>query len=361
MITTRPEASLTTSEEVWLNGLSVDKVNEIIVKSVEGTDHNPSELIVSLERNTSLQAFCMTVPINVAIMVSLFFLFRSGLPNTQTELFKCFVLNLLLRNLQSRWKLVITSLKSFAALPDLPAESFRSICKVAFDGIMNRKTGFFRSDIHSLQTEQVLSQSTFGLMEIRPRMEWYGIEEELTFLHTTQQEFLAAAHLTTLENEEQVRIVKEIVKSKSWNQKSVLQFYIGLVGLDNSEIFTAILQRCVINPLGLITSLCDKEDLVSFMTFVNCVFEAQSGHLCQKLTQCHTANEFDLCLTFNATRFDTADFSHVGYFIGWFCQQKSCKLTFKNCYITPQQFKIFVDQIKQVCTNEFHREKCPNY
>ena len=103
VVTTRPEAmSPKSSKEVWLNGLSIDEVNEIIIKSVEGTDHDPSELITNLERNTSLQAFCLTVPINVALLVNLFFMFQSGLPNTQTELFKCLVLNLLLQNLQSR-------------------------------------------------------------------------------------------------------------------------------------------------------------------------------------------------------------------------------------------------------------------
>ena len=190
-------------------------------------------------------------------------------------------------------------------------------------------------------------------------MEWYGIEEELTFLHATLQEFLAAVHLTTLENEEQVRLVKEIVKSKSWYQKTVLQFYVGLIGLDNSEVFTAILQRCVINisQLGL-SSYYGEEGFVSFMTFVNCIFEAQSGHLCQKLVQFDPSfapKEFDMCLTFSFTRFNTAaDLSHLGYFIGWFCQQQTCRLSFENCYITPQQFRMFVDQIKEVCTNGYH-------
>ena len=129
----------------------MDKVNEIITKSVEGTDHDASELIASLESNTSLQSFCLTVPINVAILVSLFFLFQSGLPNTQTELFKCLVLNLLLHNLQLGWNLDITSLKNFAELPGLPAESFKSICELAFNGIMNTKSVFSKSEISSLQ------------------------------------------------------------------------------------------------------------------------------------------------------------------------------------------------------------------
>ena len=147
VVTARPEASylrIKSSEVVWMNVLSVDKVNEIITKSVEGTDHDTSELIASLESSTSLQSFCLTVPINVAIVISLFFLFQSGLPNTQTELFKCLVLNLLLHNLQLRWKLDITSLKNFAELPYLPAEYFRHICEIAFNGIMNTKTVFFK-------------------------------------------------------------------------------------------------------------------------------------------------------------------------------------------------------------------------
>ena len=362
VVTTRPEASslrIKSSEEIWMNGLTRNKVNEIITKSVEGTDHDPSELIASLESNTSLQAFCSTVPINIAILVSLFFLFQSGIPNTQTDLFKCLVLNLLLHNLQLRWELGITSLRNFAELPDLPAEFFRSICEIAFNGVTKAKTVFIRSDISSLQKQHSLSLSTFGLMKISPHIEWYGVEEELTFLHTTLQEFLAAVHLTTIENKEQARIVKKIVNSESWHQKSILQFYVGLTGFKNS--FNIILERCctTLNPMGLYNR--DESGLSSFVTFVNCIFEAQSGHLCHKVTHNRhflnrfKSNEFDVCLSFSHTRFTTSDFSHLGYFIGWFCQQKTCELKFDSCYITPHQYDLFVKQVKQVWNNELHR------
>lgn len=352
VVTTRPEGFPKSLEEIWLNGLSVDQVNEIISKSVEGTDHDPSELITNLDRNPSLQAFCLTVPINVAILVSLFFLFQSGLPNTRTQLFKCLVLNLLLRNLQSRWKLGITSLKSFAALPNIPAGSFKSICKVAFDGIIYGRTTFLKSDILALQAQNALSHSTFGLMEIRPRMEWYGVEEELTFLHTTLQEFLAAVHLTTLKIEEHKEILLKMLRSKSGHQ--ILQFYVGLIRPETSGILNVLCDNWVDVNSGRLYYCCwNPEDLPFFVTFVNCVFEAQSGQLCQKLMQLNNSKGFDLCLQFRLTHFNTADFCHLGYFIGWLCQQKTCKLVFEDCHISPQQYKMFVDQIKEVCTNEF--------
>ena len=111
VVTTQPETlylRVKSSEEIWMNGLTVDKVKEIITKSVEGIDHDPLELITSLESNTFFQAFCLTAPINVVLLISLFFLFQSRLTNTQPELFKCLVLNLLLHNLQLRWKLDIS-------------------------------------------------------------------------------------------------------------------------------------------------------------------------------------------------------------------------------------------------------------
>ena len=54
VVTTRPEAlslEIKSSEKIWmsLNGLTGIKVNEIITKSVEGTDHDPSELIAVLK------------------------------------------------------------------------------------------------------------------------------------------------------------------------------------------------------------------------------------------------------------------------------------------------------------------------
>ena len=84
-------------------------------------------------------------------------------------------------------------------------------------------------------------------------------------------------HLTTLDDEKQVGIIEEIVRSRSWYQKSVLQFYVGLVGLNNSKVFNTILEGCcvAIHPY-LVDSLLLNSQLLSFLLFVNCVFEAQA-------------------------------------------------------------------------------------
>ena len=39
-------------------------------------------------------------------------------------------------------------------------------------------------------------------------------------------------HLTTLDSEKQMSFIKDVLESMSWYQESVLQFYVGLVGLN---------------------------------------------------------------------------------------------------------------------------------
>ena len=168
--------------EVDLDSLNQSQVEEMVAKNTEGTGHDANELLTAIESKAALSRFC-SLPITVTILVHLFFTFGTNIPTTQTELFRCLILNLLLRNLQTRWLLPVKTLESFISLPEFAGKSFRFLCKLAYDGVMQKKAVFHPSDIPNLQLP--LPLATLGLMRINPHIEWFGIDEELTFIHST--------------------------------------------------------------------------------------------------------------------------------------------------------------------------------
>ena len=82
--------------KVELESLNPSQVVELVTKNTEGTGHNANELLTALESKAALSRFC-SLPITVTILIHLFFTFGANIPTTQTELFRCLILNLLLR------------------------------------------------------------------------------------------------------------------------------------------------------------------------------------------------------------------------------------------------------------------------
>ena len=185
--------------KVDLESLNQLQVKELVEKNTEGTGHDANVLLTAIESKAALSRFC-SLPITVTILIHLFFTFGTNIPTTQTELFRCLILNLLLRNLQTRWEQPVKTLESFDSLPEFASKSFQFLCKLAYDGVMQKKAVFRPSDFPNLQLP--LPLATLGLMRINPHIEWFGIDEELTFIHSTVQEYLAAYHLSLLSSDQ---------------------------------------------------------------------------------------------------------------------------------------------------------------
>ena len=71
-----------------------------------------------------------------------------------------------------------------------------------------------------------------GLITVDKLALRYGKQELYTFLHLTFQEFLAAYHISHLEEEEQARLIDEYGSAKQ--MQAVWKFYCGLVRFDET-------------------------------------------------------------------------------------------------------------------------------
>ena len=300
--------------------ISLEKcqVEELIIKSTEGTGHDANTLLTALESKAVLSRFC-SLPITVTILVHLFFSLGTDLPTTQTELFRCLILNLLLRNLQTRWQLGVKMLKSFDCLPDFASRCFKSLCQLAHNSVVQNKTAFQQSDIPDLQLP--LPLATLGLMRISPHIEWFGVEEELTFIHTTLQEFLAAVHLSTLPSVEQVSVLNQIIGTE---HTPVVIFFAGLTRLTNVETFNAISTPC--HPQWIFKDF-DNKHLNSFFILMMSLYEAQVPNL-SRLVQPKVDRNYDanICISLMLSPLTALEMVPLGYFIVHFCSEKNLQM-----------------------------------
>ena len=331
VVTSRPETQYLEGvkmSKIDLGSLNYSQFEELVIKNTEGTGQDANELLTAIKTKTALSRFC-TLPITVTILIHLFFTFGVNIPTTQTELFRCLVLNLLLRNLQTRWLLPVKTLESFDSLPEFANKSLRFLCKLAYDGVMQKKAVFRPSDIPDLQLP--LPLATLGLMRINPHIEWFGINEELTFIHSTVQEFLAAYHLSLLPSDQQVSDLNWLLESLN---SPVIYFFSGLTKFKDSKEFLPIQDYYFVSPYNR-----------SFGIIIESLYEASSPSLCHYVTDSSVTASNHVRISVDVFYLILGKAAPLGYFVAHVCSKKSCTLTLFNCYTPGNNLELFVKTI----------------
>ena len=394
VVTSRPNDAFTAHHPshatVKINEFEKDQIQEYIAQNLQQNPDNAKSLAGKIEEDPHLQTFC-SLPINLAIMVHLFYSFSMSLPKTMTELFHCLILNLMQRNLKTRWDLparALRTFKSFEKLPQGAMSCFKKLCKMAYEGTLITKVSFNEEEFE--ETNLPLNQSTLGLVKIHQRIGWLGLEQDLTFLHYTLQEFLAALHISMIENEgEQAKCLQRFIKMRS--QQTTIIFYAGITNLKSSKA-KKVIMKVAEEPLiytsshllwgddGNIHRLiyhstydykyddnrwtyddkCDDNPrLHLFLILVNCIYETQSHQLCQKvfkiqLSQPHVnmPHQFQLDYYFRRKVMTPRGMRALGYFTANCCKQYTCRVQFEDCILFGRSLENFVNEILAVHTNQ---------
>ena len=290
--TTRPIASpslqplVTTIVEI--TGFSSESVDTYASQYLTQQGKDPAVFITALNDNHHARGLC-SLPINAAILLHLFLTIQTGLPTTQTELFNCFVLNLLLRHLvaKAKYKHAKPLLRCFSDLPSNENKAFNKICLISYHSTFSGKVAsqsnqlISSDDLHKAGLQDV--QETLGLMKVHQQLTWCGYDPQYGFLHSSVQDFLCAVRMSQLSPEQQV---KDFICIMTSNPTSlVLRFYAGITKLE-SERVCKYLRRIGMNPPGfyvlnnLRTASSDPRRL--FLTYLHCLYEAKHNKiLCQ--------------------------------------------------------------------------------
>ena len=148
-------------------------------------------------------------------------------PTTMTELFTTFTLKTLAGYLSTHplYRKQQLKVTSFSDLPPDVHKQFLGLCRMAYEGILNRQQLVF-STAH-LPT----GFSPLSLMQEVPQVYTQGKVSSYHFTHLTLQEFLSAVHISQLPTDKQTKLIQDHVDSGHF--KMSMRFVAGLTKLAN--------------------------------------------------------------------------------------------------------------------------------
>ena len=152
---------------------------------------------------------------------------KSPPPTTMTELFTSFTLKTLVDHLSTHPVYHKQQLKviTFSDLPTDVYKQFQGLCRMAYEGILNRQQLVFSA------THLPTGFAPLSLMQEVPQLYTEGRASSYHFIHLTLQEYLAAVHISQLPANEQTRLSRE--HAESGHFKMITRFLAGHTKLAN--------------------------------------------------------------------------------------------------------------------------------
>ena len=279
-----------------------------------------SELEDYLLKHSQIQ-MCMYIPLNSAIVVTVYKERKNALPKTLTELYSTLARTILLRYLRSK----DTSAKVLASFDELPSNEhsiFCDLCELAYNSIAGDQVKLIFTDLPA-------DFDSLGFMD--SVFEFYVTRKEVAshnFLHLTLQEFLAAVHISGMEPNTRVEHFNRCSEGKL---RVVLRFLAGLTHLKDFN-----------SPSDFINVMDDPDNTgdtvidYSVSTQLSWVYEAQRGDIVRDAFQENDTIEFK-CE-------DQFDSSALGYCVA----NSRCKWVLSiGRAIDEDDASIFVEEAKR--------------
>ncbi len=233
ILTSRPAAASASSDiknnsfqKIEVFGFSKIQIKEYIhhfpfSPSSESIKGHTEKLYRFLESRPGVLDLCY-LPVNCAIICFIYGTDPGNLPDTQTQIYALFTRLIILRQLASYN--ISMRLSSLDDLKGETAESFKKICSLAFDMVLDNKQVVTRGPASSDEARSL------GLITTDVTADLSGVTNSYSFLHLTLQEFLAAYHLSKLDHKQQLSLIEK--HSGSLHLQNMWKFYFGLKSFD---------------------------------------------------------------------------------------------------------------------------------
>ena len=221
-----------------------------------------------LNKRPNVHHMCY-LPMQAKMICFLFDNNEGSMAHRESQIYEEFTVSTINRHNYSNKHISIESLEK---LPDEEKVQFNSICKLAFEMTINSQQVVSKTEAQkSLYTTEGSFFSLLTVEHISKRL--YTVEEVYTFHHFTYQEYLAARHLASLSEEEQVHIISKYKCSSSRGDvlKNVRKFYCGIVKY--TEVTVHRKSEFLSNLLG-------EEGYFNSIYGILCAFESQQIELC---------------------------------------------------------------------------------
>ena len=267
IITSRPNASVGLRKQAHVRGEVLGflkkQIDEYIDKSYSNNPSKASEVKEYLHNHQNILHMCY-VPLHLVMIIFIHDSYqeqKAPLPKTETDVYNMFTVMSLVRYYTKIGKDILLS--DLQSIPSPESAIFLSISKVAYNTTAASKTSL---SLHNINSEFSVSDvANLGFIVVDRKIGLTGGEPILSFVHLTNQEFLAAYHVSTLSSDEQLKAIREHIGQP--HMGVVLKFFCGLTGLQNPDHWTSIMDNA-------------RNNILKSM---HCVFESQNGQRCGEL------------------------------------------------------------------------------
>ena len=277
IITSRPNASLELRGSVHTRGEVLgflkEQIDLYIDTSYPTDPTKASEVKAYLHDHQNIRHMCY-IPLHLVMIIFIYDTSQeesTPLPNTETEVYQQFTIMSLVRYFRKRGREI--KIKDLKLLPSPELVLFRGISNLAYTTTAAAKTFILSEEVMSLGEEWSTTDiANLGILVMDKKEERSGTESIFSFVHLTNQEFLAAYHVSRLPPDEQLKAIREHVVQS--HMGVVLKFFCGLTKLQNDDHWSGIMNSALIDDLG-----GKKVNLLA----LHCVFESQNPQRCREL------------------------------------------------------------------------------
>ena len=326
IITSRPSATASLQPLIFttveITGFSHENVDTYATQYLTQVGRDPTVFKKAVYDNHYVRGLC-SIPINAAILLHLLLTIQTGLPTTQTELFKCFILNLLLHRLEDKLPVCrkVQRLREFSDLPQNEKQVFNNLCLIAHHCTFGGRASFHSNQLLSSDDlYEAELNDTLGLMKVHQQLTWYGCAPHYGFLHSSVQDFLCAVRMTQLSPEEQVRDFSLLLNTNTTSL--VLRFYAGLTRLWNRSVCKLLLDigrnppshDCICHEV-FTTQFAGGDPRRQFLTYLHCVYEANIPDILVKPKKSKKNKFSQVDIIFYCCRLTIHDLNVIAYYI----------------------------------------------
>ena len=235
------------TSRVEVLGFKPDEVQEYF-KSCFKDEKMHADFCEQLKERPVIEASSF-LPLNAVIVVHTFRACSHSLPHTLHEMFEALVISCIQRHVKSG-RDVCANLKAsrLSELPPSLQNPLSQLASLAFHGIWNNKAVFSEEDFITFGLQLDISAS-LSLVQVEESFRVCGTSQSYSFFHLQMQELLAAYHISRLQDEEQVKIFREMFEQPRF--AAVFQFYSAFTKLqvqETREILVDIWRKGVRNP-----------------------------------------------------------------------------------------------------------------
>ena len=248
------------------------------------------------------------------------------IPNTESKIYELFTLLTIKRKLE-RDGIRHSLIESLQDQDGNNKEQFARVCKLAFDMTINSKQTLLQSETSiSLSDGSGCDIYSLGLVTVDSTAKLFGFENIYAFLHLTFQEFLAACHIVSQDEDEQLQIICDHVGRKE--MFVARKFYCGIIKLKDCQ-FQEILSGTQMND----------------MQKIQCAFESQQKNVCD-----YIIDEISGVLSFENHVFSPTDFNAIHFVLS--TTSTDIDLELNNC-VLDQTGITNTSQINQIKSLSF--------